>query len=185
MVAQHFSPEERQALIAYVTERLADVSPQFGKTVLMKMMYLLQEVKGLPLGYRFGFYTYGPYSTEVLSDLDAAERHGGVKVEFQTTDGYGYKISPGQKLDEVIANWSELGDKFEEAVAEVTKQFGTYSAKDLELRTTIIYVWRNSATGKSSNAESVAELVQELKPHFSKQQILHAVKELAQAKLLN
>ena len=84
MISSNVTPHERQAMITDLSFRLEEVSPQFGKTVLMKLLYLLQEVYKAPLGYRFSFYTYGPYSPEVIQDLDYTRVRGGVNVAYVT-----------------------------------------------------------------------------------------------------
>jgi uncharacterized protein YwgA len=43
---------------------------QFGKTSLEKFIYLLQEAYGVDCGYTFELYTYGPFSSDILMDLD-------------------------------------------------------------------------------------------------------------------
>jgi len=37
----------------------------------MKLLYFLQEWKGVRLNYDFRLYTYGPFESEVLSDLSS------------------------------------------------------------------------------------------------------------------
>ena len=39
-----------------------------GRTALMKFAYLLQTIRGIPLGYRFRLYNYGLYDEQVLTD---------------------------------------------------------------------------------------------------------------------
>ena len=51
----------------------------FGRTALMKLCYFLQEVKGVPLRYEFSLYSYGPFDSDVLADLQTA-------VELQILD---------------------------------------------------------------------------------------------------
>ena len=65
MATETMEPQGRHALIVELSKRLEGVSPQFGKTALMKLLYLLQEAYGVSTGYRYSFYTYGPYSQEV------------------------------------------------------------------------------------------------------------------------
>jgi hypothetical protein len=62
---------ERIGLIAYLAKR----SP-IGRTALMKYCYFLQALRGVPLGYNFSLYSYGPFDAAVLSDLGDAEALG-------------------------------------------------------------------------------------------------------------
>ena len=83
----------RRQLPLELARRLEGVSPQFGKTVFMKLAYLLQELYEVPLGYRFTLYTYGPYSPEVLADLEYARLRRQVSVEYLGGPG-GFIITP-------------------------------------------------------------------------------------------
>jgi hypothetical protein len=66
-----------------------------GRTTLMKLIYFLQTLKGLPLGYRFRLYTYGPFDPKVLDDLKMAEMSGIVRSSVSSySGGYGYEIRP-------------------------------------------------------------------------------------------
>ena len=159
-----------------LAHKLKEVSPQYGKTVLMKMAYLLQEVYKVPLGYRFSLYTYGPYSSEVLADLDRSRYRGWVNVEY-IEDEVGFQITPGQKA----ATLSELQDSFKayDAVVEkMVENFGSLRAKELELRTTISYVWTKLDGSEEQKGNQVIESVSQLKPHFNKDEIRMALEEL-------
>ena len=59
--------EARLALITVLAAR--SKGGYMGRTALMKYMYLLQTVRGLPLNYRFTLYSYGPFDADVLVDL--------------------------------------------------------------------------------------------------------------------
>lgn len=96
---------DRLAVIA----SLAQKCDNLGRTALMKYCYFLQVLRGVPLGYRFSLYSYGPFDSDVLADLDTAESVDGVKssvVYFQ--GGYGYKIEPGARAERL----TELGGEF-------------------------------------------------------------------------
>ncbi len=86
----------RIALIA----QLAEITPNLGRTALMKYCYFLQTIRKVPLGYSFSLYSYGPFDSDVLSDLGSAEALGGVKtrVEYHP-GGYGYRIEKGERTD--------------------------------------------------------------------------------------
>jgi hypothetical protein len=75
--------------IAVIT-RLAERSPGLGRTALMKYCYFVQTLRRVPLGYSFSLYSYGPFDSDVLADLDVTESMGGVKTEVvYHTGGYG------------------------------------------------------------------------------------------------
>jgi hypothetical protein len=68
-----------------------------GRTPLMKLAYFAQELHGVPLGYHFSLYSYGPFDSSVLSDLDIAKAMTAVDVSIvHHALGYGYRITPVQ-----------------------------------------------------------------------------------------
>ena len=63
--------DARLAVIAELVSRAP--AGHVGRTAIMKFCYLLQVVRGVPLGYHFTLYSYGPFDSGVLSDLSTAE----------------------------------------------------------------------------------------------------------------
>jgi len=97
--------------LGLLCELVAQAPSNLGRTAIMKLAYLLQTVKGVPLGYDFRLYTYGPFESDVLNDLGTAESLGFIKSEmvvFSSGSGYGYEFAPGDKADAVksrCGNW--------------------------------------------------------------------------------
>ena len=84
--------------VAVIAEFADKLSGKLGRTAIMKPMFFLQELKGLPLGYSFRIYTYGPYDAQVLADLKVAESMEAVRTEyFDWEGGSGYMIKAGKK----------------------------------------------------------------------------------------
>jgi hypothetical protein len=169
--------ELRQQLPLELAGRLEGQSPQFGKTAFMKMAYLLQELYEVPLGYRFSLYTYGPYSPEVLADLEYANLRKQVEVEYLGDPQGGFRITPtevasGSNLqNEPIAMYSHVLD-------ELVEHFGSFNARELELRTTSIFLWKRIRPKKPEEVSTLIEAVRHLKPHFSNMVIRSAIDDL-------
>ena len=167
----------RQQLPLELARRLEDKSPQFGKTVFMKLVYLLQELYSVPLGYRFSLYTYGPYSAEVLADLEYAKLRKQVEVEYLGDPQGGFRITPSEKSggsneqNEPIADYTDQLDK-------LVKHFGSFNARELELRTTSIFLWKRIRPKKPEDVSTLVETVRHLKPHFDDKTIRNAVESL-------
>ncbi|MCX7050065.1 MAG: hypothetical protein NTX50_31850, partial [Candidatus Sumerlaeota bacterium] len=160
--------------------RMQGKSQQFGKTALQKLIYLLQTIYGVDCGYSFEFFTYGPYCSAIFSDLETVELWEGVKVASKPLTG-GYHITPGEHCAEII----EKGKKFltnshvVKSLESLVKDFGQMSAKDLELRATIIYIERDHKIDKGVISwQELERLTHEIKPKFSRLEIEHAIKEL-------
>ena len=165
---------------------LAENTSKLGRTALMKYCYLLQVVCRVPLGYRFSLYSYGPFDSDVLSDLDSAESLGSVKSSVvYFPGGYGYRIEPGDRPDQV----KRLGDQFLHAYNKelqwVADKFSGWDASGLELGSTLVYSDRE-ALGRGEQL-TIAELcgrVRDLKPRFGIPQIQGYAERLRQLDLL-
>jgi hypothetical protein len=104
----------------------------------MKYCYFLQALRRVPLGYSFSLYSYGPFDSDVLADLDAAEAVGGVETNIvYHPGGYGYRINPGDRADSAKRWGTEFLQKYEGDIDWVVAQFGNLGAARLELVSTI------------------------------------------------
>jgi uncharacterized protein YwgA len=168
----------RLALIA----RLVETSPggALGRTALVKLVYLLQEVRGVPLGYRFRLYTYGPYDTNVLDDLDYAQSLGVVQVKTVSfSSGYAFDIRPGDAAEGVKERAKGFLAEHEAAVRWVIQEFGTRSASELELLATIVYTDRDLSARKARvSLEDLCRKVRDVKPRFTQEQAVANARSL-------
>jgi len=172
-------PWKRYALIVELAQRLHGVHPQFGKTALQKLIYLLQAVYDVDGGYDFRLYTYGPFDSQVLQDLDLVESFGGVKVDPVREGLDGYRIEP-DKNDALVKEQAESSiEDISGDLDALVKDYGAYNAKELEMRATIVFVEREMGREDSPvSAEDLVEVVHSIKPYFSEHEIKSAVKEL-------
>ena len=182
-MATNYGQEMRSILPLFLARKLEGQSPQFGKTVFVKLAYLLQEVYKVPLGYRFSLYTYGPYSTEVLADLDRARLRGQVKVDYKGRDA-GFAITKGSIVEELGPDYEPL-KAYENQIDSMVAFFGHYNARNLELRTTIAYVWKMLKVSDEAGVNKVVEEILQLKPQFSDLEIKKAIGELTGSELLS
>lgn len=174
-----------QARIAVITQ-LAEKRGHLGRTALMKYCYFLQTLKKVPLGYSFSLYSYGPFDSDVLSDLDTAEALGAVKTQVVCyPGGYGYQIEEGQKAGAAKRWGSEFLETYGDRIDWVLAQFGSLNSAQLELASTIVYSDREAA--KRFEKLSVGELAQrvhDVKPRFPFLQIINLTTDLKGRRLL-
>jgi hypothetical protein len=173
---------QMQLYRAAVIARLASGSPQqcLGRTAVMKFCYFLQTLRRVPLGYRFSLYSYGPFDSDVLADLDSAEALGLVSSTVDPyPGGYGYRIRPGDSAANVDRLAGEFLARHDNDIRWVLDQFSNLSAAELELFSTVIYVDREATRARQrlSEAELVRQ-VQDLKPRFTDWKIRTAVQDL-------
>jgi uncharacterized protein len=174
----------RLLVLANLVQRAPD--QKLGRTQLMKLMYFLQELKGVPLNYNFTLFTYGPFDLEVLSDLSTACGLGVVaEEEILYANSYGYKITPTTKATSSSIELSQVAPDVAAKIHEVLEQFGNYGAAELELRSTVLFVDRDlSSTDHRLPAGDLAKRVRQIKPHFSDEVILKRINEMNEGGLL-
>jgi len=163
---------DQYGLMAELALKLEGVSPQFGKTVLQKLVYILQAVYRVPCGYDYILYNYGPYSEELADDLSFFASMDGVRVEWG--QGPGYKIKKAVKTAHFRERGKGFLTQYASQIEDVIKEFGDMNAKELELRSTIIYVSKEEPLEK----KDLLNRVKEIKPHFTDSEIDKAYQEL-------
>jgi hypothetical protein len=143
---------------------------------------LLQVVKDVPLGYDFTLYSYGPFDSQVLTDLNTAESVGVLSSELEYyPSGYGYLISPSGSSTAARSVAADFIKRYKASITWVIENFSGRTASELELITTMVYVRRNH--GALTKFELV-RTVKEIKPHFSEIEIERKRTQLVEMGLL-
>jgi uncharacterized protein YwgA len=175
---------QRLGMITTLVERAPNQT--LGRTAIVKLAYLLQTRRHVPLGYDFRLHTYGPYDADVLNDLASAQTLGAVQVKTLLYPvGYGYEVRPGVAADTVKDRGRELLTRYQEEIDWVLREFGSRTAADLELISTIVYVDRELASpGEAVAIEELARRVREVKPHFAEAYVLATIKGIQEKELL-
>jgi uncharacterized protein YwgA len=147
-------------------------SSVLGKTAIMKYLYLLQKVYKIPLGYEYSIYTYGPYASEVMSDIDYAETKDIINIEEEDYKNgiRGYSITPSHQAADTIKREKKLIAKYEAPIQQMLSLFSEKNARELELSTTIVYVYSNFIEN-GWETEEVPDDVKNIKPYFDIQTI--------------
>lgn len=172
-------PWNKYGIIVELAKRLECVSPQFGKTALQKMVYLLMEVYNVPCDYEYSLYTYGPYSAELAANVDYVNALGGVKLYEGSKAGY--EIIVGEEADHILSQSKEFIDKYSEEMDRLVSDFGEFSARDLELRSTLIFLNKNEELTKTE----LSKQLMEIKPYFLLSEIEYAIQELSDRNYIN
>ena len=177
-------PQVRSAVIAALAKRLPD---RLGRTAVMKLMYFLQALKGVQFGYSFGLYTYGPYDSQVLDDLGSAEQAAAVvSKEFRWSGGSGYVLSVGPGYERLLSAGQDSLASIENELEWVVREFGSRTASELELASTIVYVDQVSQRKHQLlSLENIVEQVHDIKPHHAPDKISAEVLRLMERHLLS
>lgn len=157
-----------------------------GRTAIMKWMYFLKTLRKVPLSYRFRLYTYGPFDSDVVDDLDYAKFLGAVESNLVAyPGGRGYEYLRGPKADEMERQAEKFLARHEDSIGWVLGEFGNRSAGDLEMLSTIVYVDRGLVEGRArSSFAELARKVHAIKPHLSVDVIEDEARALDQRGLL-
>lgn len=151
-----------------VLTSIAQKNPGIGKTAMMKSMFFLQTIYNVPLDYQFEIYTYGPYSSEVMEELDFARQLGMIDIKWTNYPNglHGYSI---------LASYDDLvKTNYDNEIDKVISAFGSKTARELELLSTVLFVDRAHSTNKwNTEKTSICAEVQEIKPRFSMHEIEH------------
>ena len=179
--------DEMRRRIALLTA-LVEKAPgrMLGRTAIMKLLYFLITLRRVPLGYHFTLYSYGPFDSTVLEDIDYAARLGALSIRtVMYPSGYGYDIQPGAAAERT-KNWEpEFIEASEEHINWVLGEFGNLNATELELASTIVYVdqeWRQ--IGRHGTVRELAEQVNELKPRFAREAIVRRAERLQERQIV-
>jgi hypothetical protein len=168
---------QRLGLLAELSGRA-----RLGRTAIMKLLFFLQESKGVPLGYQFSLYSYGPFDSDVLADISSAERLNVLKSStVYYPSGLGYEYSPGGDVQNVKTLAGDFLNAHKTSIDWALDHFSGKTAGELELLSTILFV------AKYQNPKSVAKLVEQvelIKPHFSQGQIQQGFNDLVNLNIL-
>ena len=167
---------QRLELLARVIDEGISVLPWCGKLALQKLVYTVQAVFGIDLGYRYGLHQLGPYSPELADDLGIGESAGRWSSRddmVQMADGTVAtgkrftvgKASPFSKAVTSAAEerWSDISGGVRQACLALKGLYG----RDLELIATLHYLQHVQEVGESE----LPLRLQELKPKFSPNEI--------------
>ena len=174
---QEIKKTDQYALVAFLIDQADRAKQELGKKALQKKVHLIQELGGVDAGYRFSFYTYGPYSTGLAGDLDVIAISDGAEISYNSSDNR-YQISVGKLTREMV----EIGDEFinsnRSIINGVLDAFGNRTAKGLELVSTIAYLYRHSPEEDFKDNEKLAVHVMHLKPKYGAVEVGKAIDEV-------
>jgi uncharacterized protein YwgA len=161
--------QQRELFIA----KIAKEHPHIGKTAMMKCLYLLQTVEKVPLDYSFEIYTYGPYASSVMNEIDDAHQNGYIDMSGVSypSGQFGYDIVCSDKGNAYLSG-STFIDGYSAQIDNIVNVFAQKSAKELELLSTVVYVvCLHDENNWETTKESICEAVKGIKPHFTYEEI--------------
>ena len=145
------------AMVSHSVKKLSVRYPdsQIGKTIVQKTMYMLTR-EGV-IDFNYSMYHYGPYSSQVSSEINFAENLGAVEMDWISDKGYFIK----PKSDELEGVLSE-DDK--QAIDRVIDKYGRFNAIEISIIATALFVEDNFEV---TDTEELVRVVTSLKPQYS------------------
>ncbi len=149
---------DRAAIICQLVRSMRQADSWAGQTHIQKTVLFLQEMLGVPLGYKFILYKYGPFSFDLREEL--ALMRASLMLDVEPNMNYG----PSFMLDRRGKLAVRRPTGYEERIEFIAQQVSAYDVQTLERLSTTYFV-RNREP--DLNNTQVAARVTELKPHIS------------------
>ena len=92
------------ALLTRLIEGLCSKGDWCGETHVQKTAFFVQELMGVPLGFRFILYKHGPFSFGLRDELTALRADGLLELEPRT---YGAQLIPTKQCVYIQGTLSE------------------------------------------------------------------------------
>jgi uncharacterized protein YwgA len=159
----------RYALITHLAAKLGG-NQKFGKKAAQKVVYLLQQLGGVPMGFRYTFYTYGVFSSDLANMLGTVEGLGGISVDYNPGLN-AYYIGGGGKAYKLLNRGQDFLDQHQDAITKIVSLAKDKTARTLELISTIVFVAKNEDLQNPYPEGELIERVKALKPQFTPEEI--------------
>jgi len=152
------------------------------KTALVKILFVAQELYNVPLKYRFGLHIYGPYAPEISSEIIYLEQNKNIYSTPQTINNYvSYELTPAEQLCDFPEDDQNFINTHKNTIDKILEYMADMPVKELELVSTIIFVWSRFY----KDEELLIKKVNEIKPHFKSDKILKKYNELLEKEFLS
>lgn len=168
---------QREAVVAALDAKLAAHGSWCGETHLQKSVFFLQEMLGVPTGFPFILYKYGPFSDEFRTELGSMRADGFLELIPQPAP-YGPKLHTTPIAQrQLVDRWPKTLSRYNAQLDFVAEHLGGLGVSALERLATALWVWHeNPEAGETAHAERINEL----KPHVSVDLARDAVRRVSE-----
>lgn len=177
-----------QALLSMVIEEARAAAEEqngfVGRTAVQKILYFL-KTRGVPMGYRFDIYHYGPFCEDVLRDADWLLADG--VIEDLSPNGRYSNYAPGPALPQILEPHRETLEPLREKVREIVRALVPLRPEHLELIATLDYLhrWFLASGGNGPWKDRVVSRFFELKgDRFPREVVENTYDRITQAQLV-
>ena len=160
---------ERAAIICRLVQSMREADSWAGQTHIQKTVLFLQEMLGVPLGYKFILYKYGPFSFDLREEL--ALMRATLMLDIEPNMNYGTSFTLDRRGDLAVRR----STGYEDPIEFIAQQVSAFDVQTLERLSTTFFV-RNRQP--ALNDTQVVARVTELKPHISQADARDAVRQI-------
>jgi hypothetical protein len=168
---------DRSAMLLDLAAQLRAHGSWTGETHVQKAAYLMQELLGVPSGFKFVLYRHGPFSFDLRDSLNKLETWGCIQTEEQPYP-YGPKIVEGPASGKLKAASTDR-QGYSRAIQFVAQQLGKARVAELERVATALFI----ELDPNVKAEDRPERLVNLKPHISREEAPNAFARLREIRL--
>ncbi|MGD9590096.1 MAG: hypothetical protein AB7Q37_18440 [Pyrinomonadaceae bacterium] len=187
-MALMYTKTRDQALLGFVVKEGSEIARKtggwLGRTAVQKIMYFL-GVRGVDINYKFDIYQYGPFSEQILWDIDYLLADGIIQEKSTNPEKFS-NYGPSDANAELFSLYADDIKSAELAIKELVETLVPMKPSELELVSTLDYIYREQlATGKKSDLkdEVVARFQDIKKDKFTIDQVTKAYDSMVSASL--
>lgn len=170
--------DESYALVSFIV-KLASENGRLGKKAAQKLMHIITSLGRVPSKYKFQLYTYGPFSRELAGDMDILDTLEAISISYNS-DKNAYEIHSGPRSEEILNRYKDFLEANSPVIQPLIERFRGRLAKQLEVTSTLLFIIENNLIDDVQDDEVVINKFSEIKPHYSKGEIVPALSELRQ-----
>lgn len=170
---------QREAVVAELDAKLAEHGSWCGETHLQKSVFFLQEMLGVPTGFDYILYKFGPFSGELREELGSMRVDGFLELVAQPAPyGPTLQVTPTAER-QLVARWPKTLRRYQEEIGFIAEKLGGRGVGALERLATAFWVTKQMPRADETPR---AERINELKPHVSVEQAREAIRQVEDMK---
>lgn len=162
---------ERNSVLLAQVSVLKEHGSWCGETHVQKTAYFLEKLAGVPLGFDFVLYRYGPFSFDLRDELTELRAVGYLDLDpKRAPHGLSYVVTAAGS--EVIARNAPVVARFEQRIGFVSERLATKNVSELERLATALFF----TVEEGGDEHSRAGALHAAKPHVSAEDALESVR---------
>lgn len=158
---------DQWAVLCALVQKLTENGSWTGQTHIQKATYLLKELAGVPLQFKFRLCHHGPYSFDLNGEIDFLRERKVLKATAQEPYGLRFQVA------ENVATGTEM--KYQRQLEFIGRAVGRKNVVELEALSTALLVTKECPNSSLVDRQT---RLQEIKPHLKNEMVAKAFSEL-------